>query len=170
MVLWAAALCFGLVNCFGSLTVVVGSTVADPVAVCDIAVPPGLHSTAIDKTAGLATESNEALMAISRISGTALAVPERNCNCGFKRRLLEIAPVRQHSFASDCFRFTSISRQKGGCARGNIDRIGTAGGKTARGLAIRRHSNLAERERSLVVDAVAHLAGFENAVLLDPLE
>ena len=70
--LWAAALCFGPVNCFGSLTVVVGSTVADPVAVCDIAVPPGLHSSAIDKTAGLATESNEALMAICRTSGTHL--------------------------------------------------------------------------------------------------
>lgn len=33
-----------------------------------------------------------------------------------------------------------------------------------------RRSNLAERDRGLVVDAVAHLAGFEYAVLLDPFE
>jgi hypothetical protein len=44
-----------------------GSEVAEPVAVCDIAVPLRPHSSSIDKiaTAGLATKDDENLMAMS---------------------------------------------------------------------------------------------------------
>jgi hypothetical protein len=65
-VLRATALCFGLVTCFGASTMTLGSEAAEPVAVCDIAVPLRPHRSSIDKTAtvGLATKGDENLMAM----------------------------------------------------------------------------------------------------------
>ena len=42
---------FGLATCFGASTVMLGSGAAEPVAVCDTAVPLKLHSNDIDKIA-----------------------------------------------------------------------------------------------------------------------
>jgi len=68
----------GLATCFGASTVMVGSGAAEPVAVCDIAVPLRPHrSSAIGvlATAGLATKSDENLMAILPLAGTANSIP-----------------------------------------------------------------------------------------------
>ena len=42
---------FGVATCFGATTVMPGSGVLDPVAVCDTAVPLRPHSNAIDREA-----------------------------------------------------------------------------------------------------------------------
>jgi len=61
------ATCFGLcglATCFGAWTVMLGSEVAKPVAVCDIAVPLGPHNNAVDRmaTAEGATKLDDNLM------------------------------------------------------------------------------------------------------------
>jgi hypothetical protein len=78
-VLLATALCFGLVTCFGASTRTPGSEVAELVAVCDIAVPLRPYSSSIDKitTAGLATKSEENLMAMSSQNRDGNAIPMR---------------------------------------------------------------------------------------------
>jgi hypothetical protein len=63
-VLRAAALRFGVTTRFGASTMTPGSEVAERVAVCEIAVPPGPHiNSAIDALATARLEEN--LMAIS---------------------------------------------------------------------------------------------------------
>jgi hypothetical protein len=56
-----------------------GSEVAELVAVCDIAVPFRPHSSSIDKiaTVGLATKSDENLMAMSSQNWDGHAIPMR---------------------------------------------------------------------------------------------
>lgn len=57
----------GLATCFGATTVMPGSGVADPVAVCDTAVPLGPHSNTVDRIATdeRATKLGDNLMAMS---------------------------------------------------------------------------------------------------------
>jgi hypothetical protein len=72
----ATALRVGLATCLGASTVMPGSEPAEPVGVCDIAVP---FSSPIDKiaTAGLATKSDENLMAMSSQTRDGHAIPRR---------------------------------------------------------------------------------------------
>ena len=49
--LWLCHRTIGLATCFGASTVMLGSGAAEPVAVCDTAVPLKLHSHDIDKIA-----------------------------------------------------------------------------------------------------------------------
>jgi hypothetical protein len=71
------ATCFdlcGLATCFGASTVMPGSGAAEPVAVCDIAVPLGPHNNAVDRiaTAEGATKLDDSLMTCPPKSGTEL--------------------------------------------------------------------------------------------------
>ena len=54
----------GLATCFGASTVMLGSEVAEPVAVCDIAMPLGPHDNAMERmaTAEGATKFDDSLM------------------------------------------------------------------------------------------------------------
>lgn len=67
----------GLATCFGSMTVTVGSGVAEPIAVCDTAVPLRPLSNAIDRMAITkgATELDDNLMMVSSRTKTDFAVP-----------------------------------------------------------------------------------------------
>ena len=62
----------GLATCFGASTVTLGSWVAEPVAVCDIAVPLGPHNNAVDRiaTAEGAAKLDDNLMTSPPKSGT----------------------------------------------------------------------------------------------------
>jgi hypothetical protein len=68
-----AACCglYGLATCFGATTVMLGSGVADPVAVCDTAVSLRPHSNAVDRitTAEGAIRLDDILMRRSPKSG-----------------------------------------------------------------------------------------------------
>jgi hypothetical protein len=84
-VLRATARAFGLsalVTCFGASTTTLGSAAVPPpegVAACDVTVPAGPHSSAIDRvaTARLAAKSDENLMAMSsQMPGQ--AIPSRS--------------------------------------------------------------------------------------------
>lgn len=67
---------FGLATCFGASTVMLGSELAEPVAVCDAAGP---HSKAVDKiaTAEGATKRDGNLMTISFRGRHAVPMPRR---------------------------------------------------------------------------------------------
>jgi len=58
---------FGLATCSGATTVMPGSGVADPVAVCDTAAPLRPHSNTVDRiaTGERATKLGDKLMAMS---------------------------------------------------------------------------------------------------------
>jgi hypothetical protein len=67
----------GRALCFGASTVILGSWAPEPVAVCDIAVPLRLLSTAADRIAIAedATEPDDDLMIMSFRARTELAAP-----------------------------------------------------------------------------------------------
>ena len=71
-VLRATAMCFGVWTCVGARTLMVGSKVPEPVAACEVAVPPMPHDSAIDKmaAAGPATKTDEDLIATSSTAET----------------------------------------------------------------------------------------------------
>jgi hypothetical protein len=98
----------GLAACFGATTVILGSSVPEPVGVCDIAVPLGPHSNAVDKiaTAEGATRLGDNLMTISPQIQDGPSVPRRA-----RYHTFRIGPPRVEKISADDLAVDMVARR-----------------------------------------------------------